>query len=159
MGITANFNMEDIEKQMNGFVAKIVNAAIQAMGFLGTKCVNHARTVPSDIGFKDQTGNLRSSIGFKVFVDGRPVSENYKQVLNGSEGIEKGKALADSVGAQCGQNQIMLVVTAGMEYAIHVESLGRDVITSSEQLARQEWPNMKARLDEMVRRQAQSGQW
>jgi hypothetical protein len=95
---------------------------------------------------------LRSSIGFKVFVGGNAVQEDYRQVLDGSDGMAKGKALADSVGARCGEHQILLVVTAGMEYAVYVESKGRQVITSSEQMAMQEWPSMKQRIDEMIRR-------
>ena len=156
MGIKANFSINDIQKDMEAKVQRIINSAVQALAFLGMKCVNYARSIPDPAnggnGFKDQTGNLRSSIGFKVFQGGRVVKENYKHVLNGTEGVSKGKALADSVGARCGEHQLMLVVTAGMEYAIYVESKGRDVITSSEQLARKEWPNMKQRIDEMIGR-------
>lgn len=154
MGIKANFTTKDIERQLRGFTGNIINAAVQALGFLGMKCVNYARTVPAEIGFTDRTGNLRSSIGFKVFQGGNAVQEDYKQVLNGTEGLKNGKALADQVGSHCGKDQVMLVVTAGMEYAVYVESLGRDVISGSEGLARQEWPEMKRRLDEMIRRQA-----
>ena len=152
MGIKANFKTSDIEKQMQGFTQRVVNGAVQALGYLGMKCVNYARTVPAEQGFTDRTGNLRSSIGFKVFVGGNAVSEDYKQVLGGAEGMARGKALADEVGARCGENQIMLVVTAGMEYAVYVESKGRDVISGSEGLARQEWPDMKRKIDEMMRR-------
>ena len=107
--------------------------------------------IPKDIGFEDHTGNLRSSIGFKLFVDGEPVMENYRKVLNGNEGIAKGKALADEVGQRCEQDQIMLVVTAGMEYAIYVESRGRDVIASAEGLCYENLPQLRTRIEEMVR--------
>lgn len=154
MGIKANFKMSDIERDLDAKTMIIVNAAVQALAFLGMKCVNYARTIPSDQGFTDRTGNLRSSIGFKVFVGGRAVQEDYKQVLGGTEGMARGKALADEVGARCKEHQIMLVVTAGMEYAIYVESKNRDVITGSELLAEREWPQMKQRIDEIIRRQA-----
>lgn len=136
-----------VDEWVDGFV----NAAIQAMGKLGVECVNHARQIPKDIGFEDHTGNLRSSIGFKLFVDGEPVMENYRKVLNGNEGIAKGKALADEVGQRCEQDQIMLVVTAGMEYAIYVESRGRDVIASAEGLCYENLPQLRTRIEEMVR--------
>ena len=139
------------------FVDNVVNEAVQALLLLGMKCVNYAREIPDPEhggnGFTDHTGNLRSSIGFKIFVGKNIVREDYKQVLGGSEGMEKGRALADSVGADNLDNQVMLVITAGMEYAINVESLGRDVIASSEILAKQEWPKMKKKMDEMVKRQ------
>ena len=136
-----------VDEWVDGFV----NAAIQAMGKLGVECVNHARQIPKDIGFEDHTGNLRSSIGFKLFVNGEPVMENYRKVLNGNEGMAKGKALADEVGQRCQQDQIMLVVTAGMEYAIYVESRGRDVIASAESLCYENLPQLRTRIEEMVR--------
>ncbi len=144
--------MNDIKNGMDAKMRRIVESSVQAMAFLGMKCVNYARSISPDIGFTDRTGNLRSSIGFKVFVGGNAVQEDYRQVLDGSDGMAKGKALADSVGARCGEHQILLVVTAGMEYAVYVESKGRQVITSSEQMAMQEWPSMKQRIDEMIRR-------
>ena len=140
------------------FVDNVVNEAVQALLLLGMKCVNYAREIPDPEhggnGFTDQTGNLRSSIGFKIFVGGEAVAENYKLYRNGHDGLAKGKALADEVGAGCGEDQIMLVITAGMEYAIHLESLyKRDVIASAELLAKQEWPKMKQKIDAMVKRQ------
>lgn len=154
MGVKANFDMNDLKRDMEAKTQSIVNAVVQALADLGMKCVNHARSIPKEIGFTDRSGNLRSSIGFKIFVGGKPVKEDYKLVLNGREGMEKGRALADSVGKRCAEHQMMLVVTAGMEYAIYVESKGRDVITSSELLAQQEWPQMKQQLDAMIGRQA-----
>lgn len=153
MGIKANFSMAEVSAQLGEWENTIVDKMVQALGMLGAKCVNHARKIPKDIGFEDQTGNLRSSIGFKIFVGGNPVKENYQKVKNGDEGMANGKALADEVGERCGSKQIMLVVTAGMEYAIHVESLGRDVITSSELMAEQMFPEYVKKVDEMVRRQ------
>lgn len=139
------------DDMVDEWVDMFVNAAIQAMGKLGMECVNHARQIPKDIGFEDHTGNLRSSIGFKLFVDGKPVMDDYRKVLNGDEGMAKGKALADEVGQRCQSDQIMLVVTAGMEYAIYVESKGRDVITSAESLCYENLPKLRTRIDEMVR--------
>lgn len=153
----ANFDMAGIEAMLEQFVGSAIKGAVSELTLLGMKCVNYARLIPDPDnggnGFKDHTGNLRSSIGFKIFVGKNIVREDYKQVLGGSEGMEKGRALADSVGADNLDNQVMLVITAGMEYAINVESLGRDVIASSEILAEQEWPKMKQRMDEMVKRQ------
>lgn len=157
MGIVAKYSNSDIESFLDQFTDAVVDSIVQALGKLGTKCVNYARKIPDPDnggnGFKDHTGNLRSSIGFKIFVGRNAIVENYKVKRKGSEGMEKGRALADSVGADNLDNQVMLVITAGMEYAINVESLGRDVIASSEILAEQEWPKMKQRMDEMVKRQ------
>lgn len=127
-----------------------LNAAIQSMGKLGAELVTHARKIPKHIGFEDHTGNLRSSIGFKLFVDGKEVMKDYQVVLNGEKGWTRGQMLANEVGRQCKENQIMLVVTAGMEYAIYVESKGRDVITSAESMAIEKMPELKRRIYEMI---------
>ena len=158
MGIVAKYSNSEINGLLEQWIENIVNSAVQALGSLGVKCVNYAREIPDPEhggnGFTDHTGNLRSSIGFKIFVGKNIVREDYKQVLGGSEGMEKGRALADSVGADNLDNQVMLVITAGMEYAIHLESLyKRDVIASAELLAEQEWPKMKQKIDAMVKRQ------
>lgn len=142
---------QSADSMVDEWVEQFIKAAIEAMGRLGMECVNHARRIPKDIGFEDHTGNLRSSIGFKLFVDGVSVREDYKLVLNGREGMEKGRALADEVGQRCKTDQIMLVVTAGMEYAIYVESKGRDVITSAESLCFEKLPELRAKIDELVR--------
>ena len=100
---------------------------------LGEMCVAHAREVPPEIGFHDQTGNLRSSIGYAVFVDGVAVHSAYEQTLNGATGVIAGQELAEKVG--CTTTGVCLVVTAGMNYAVYVESKGRDVLTSAEKEA------------------------
>ena len=111
---------------------------------LGEMCVNHARNVPASQGFQDQTGNLRSSIGYMVFNDGVAVHIAYEQVKSGSEGAIKGESLARKVGEK--STGICLVVTAGMEYALYVESKGRDVISSAEKMAERELPRMLEKL-------------
>lgn len=153
----ANFDMAGIEAMLEQFVVSAIKGTVSELTLLGMKCVNYARKIPDPEhggnGFTDQTGNLRSSIGFKIFVGGEAVNENYKLYRNGHDGLAKGKALADEVGAGCGEDQIMLVITAGMEYAIHVESCGRDVIASSELLAKQEWPKLKENIKNIVERE------
>lgn len=154
----ANFDMAGIEAMLEQFVGSVISGAVSELTLLGMKCVNYAREIPDPEhggnGFTDQTGNLRSSIGFKIFVGGEAVNENYKLYRNGHDGLAKGKALADEVGAGCGEDQIMLVITAGMEYAIHLESLyKRDVIASAELLAKQEWPKLKENIKNIVERE------
>lgn len=152
MGIKANFKMRDIERQMQGWVGSVKNAAAQALIALGKECVDYARANHT---FQNDTGNLESSIGGKVFVDGKAVWEGgFVQVLEGGEGVEKGRALADAVGAKCGEGEMMLVIVAGMEYAVILESKGYDVTASAELYAAQQWPMMKARIDAMMRRAA-----
>lgn len=155
MGIKANFDSTDVRKRFNAFLEVIEKRQIERLQYLGEMCVKHARLIPKNIGFEDQTGNLRSSIGYMVFKDGMAVKGSYTQVEGGSEGVQAGEALARKVGSKSKDNKIMLVVTAGMNYAVHVESKGRDVLTSAENLAKQELPKMVERLVSNINKASQ----
>ena len=144
MAIKPNFTRADIKARCDAFLEVVKKKQIERLQRLGEMCVTHAREVPPEIGFHDQTGNLRSSIGYAVFVDGVAVHSAYEQTLNGATGVKAGQALAEKVGSTT--SGICLVVTAGMNYAVHVEAKGRDVIASAELLAKRELPNMLAQL-------------
>lgn len=141
MGITPNFDFKAINEYLSDFQNRIVLAQIETLKYLGEQCVIRARSIPASVGFTDQTGNLRSSIGYVVFVDGIAVSSDFKGILSGSEGVKEGMALAYKVGSENSKG-IVLVVVAGMNYALAVESKGRDVLTSTEHFAIQELPRM-----------------
>lgn len=153
MPIKPKFKRKDVRKYIDAFVAKIKEREIARLQMLGEMCVKHAREVPPEIGFHDQTGNLRSSIGYAVFVDGIAVHSAYEQTLEGTFGMIAGQELANKVGSTT--RGVCLVVTAGMNYAVHVESKGRDVITSAEQLAQRELPRMLESLKANIRRAAE----
>ena len=145
MGIEAKFTRSDVKKAYDNFVDGIKRQQINRLQMLGEMCVNHARNVPMEQGFQDQTGNLRSSIGYMVFVDGVAVHSMFEQRKEGAQGVKAGEALAQRVGERNPQG-VCLVVTAGMNYALYVESKGRDVITSAEHLAQRELPRMLEKL-------------
>ncbi len=146
MGIKANFTSDTIRSRFEKFLQAIERQQIEKLQYLGELCVKHARTIPANIGFTDDTGNLRSSIGYMVFKDGVAIHEGYSQTKEGSEGTRAGQRLAKKVGSKHSKG-LVLVVTAGMNYAVHVESKDRDVLTSAESLARQELPKM---IEKMV---------
>ena len=149
MPITAKFNMDDVRKRIYAFRDKIEREEIIRLQKIGEKCVIHAHNVAPDVGFEDQTGNLRSSIGYMVFNNGIAIHTGYDQV-NGSEGAKNGEELARKVGEQT--KGICLVVTAGMEYAVYVEAKGRDVITSAEMMAERELPEELEKLVAKIKR-------
>lgn len=143
MGINPTFNQEDVSRRFAAFLDAIVEKQIKRLQELGEKCVMHAKSIPENIGFKDQTGNLRHSIGYMVFKDGIAIHEGYSQ--DGGEGAKVGQNLAKTIGSKYPEG-VVLVVTAGMNYALYVESKGRDVLTSAEHLAQQELPKMLQKL-------------
>ncbi len=140
MAIIPNFTKDDIRRRLEAFNAEIQRQQISLMQEVGEICVTRARSVPKEQGFEDQTGNLRSSIGYTIFVDGIAVHAQYEQVLAGSEGAKIGQALAEKIGSST--KGVCLVVTAGMNYAVYVEAKGRDVITGAEHLAANILPSM-----------------
>lgn len=145
MAITANFSQADVKKRLDRVLEAIEEAAIEYLQKLAEECVTIARLIPPQVGFTDQTGNLRSSIGYMIFKDGTPIVSNYVQFKEGAEGLKNGKVLAEKKGAKYKQG-LVLVVTAGMNYAIYLESDGRDVLTSAELFAKQQLPKLIAQL-------------
>lgn len=148
MGIKPNFTEEDVKKRFDEFLKKIEKSQIRRLQMLGEMCASHAKSIPADIGFRDQTGNLRSSIGYAVFKNGIAVHEGYTDT---NAGATEGKELANKVGTKY-TNGICLVVTAGMNYAIYLEARGRDVLTSAEIMAKNELPKMLEALRKNINR-------
>jgi len=170
--IKANNFRAYVEKRFRAFLDEVEKKEIARLQKLGEKCVNHARNVaPKPDGFEDQTGNLRSSIGYMVFNNGVAVHAGFEQVKGGAEGSKKGEELARKVGEK--KNGICLVVTAGMDYAVYVEGgytykrkkkdgtevevhmKSRDVITSAEKMAERELPEELAKLVANIKRAAE----
>lgn len=124
---------------------------IRALAFLGEKCINEARDRAQDLSWYDQTGNLRSSIGYTVTHKGRVVHiSGFKQVKQGSEGVKTGKDLALDLAKRV-DSRFGLIVVAGMRYAIKVEAMENKVVLASAELfARRELPNMVKQLETQI---------
>ena len=150
MGIEAQFTKEEVQERFDAFLGQIQELQINRLQKLGEMCVSHARSIPKEQGFEDQTGNLRSSIGYAVFVDGVAIHSFYNEVNGGAVGAKAGQELSAKIGERT--NGVCLVVTAGMNYALYVESRGRDVIASAEQLAERELPRMLEKLIDKIKR-------
>lgn len=136
MGISANFNINDIDATFKALLAEVDRQLIESLSRVGEEAVKLAKMIPPERGFKDRTGNLRSSIGYVVLVDGKPVNVAFAAVKGGHAGVNEGQRLALQVGSKT--EGYALVVVAGMNYAVHVESKGRDVLTSAEKFAEKE---------------------
>lgn len=139
MGITPRFNPGDVASAFDVLLDYIDTATVAALHAVGEAAVKYAREIPDPDnggnGFKDHTGNLRSSIGYAIYYNGRQIESAYGDK---PEGASQGQKLADQ--AAKGTRGYALVVTAGMYYAVYVESKGRDVLTSAEQKAA-DWLN------------------
>lgn len=132
MGITQTTPMAEIDSYIEEQIERTKKALIRYFDYVGEKCLNAARDTNS---YKDQTGNLRSSLGYVVIADGKIVRRSKTQVFkNGEEGDKNGIRYAKEM-AQKYPEGIVLVVTAGMNYAAHVADKGYDVLDSAELLA------------------------
>ena len=95
--------------------------------------------------YKDQTGNLRSSLGYVVAVDGRVADiSSFEVVKKGQEGAKTGADYARKLARKYPKG-IVLIVCAGMNYAAYVNSK-RDVADSAELLADRLVPKMLKQL-------------
>jgi hypothetical protein len=123
--IRPKFNAAQIAKFLAGKRIAIYNAIVSRLKFVGESFVTKARN--SDT-YKDQTGNLRSSIGYVIYYNGQHLESDFPGAQ--SEGVTKARELADEVAADF-PHGFVLICVAGMDYASAVEARGYDVITNS----------------------------
>lgn len=138
------------DSAIDAFVAEHVermqNAVVYNLCAVGEQVLNAGRLTKS---YKDQTGNLRSSIGYVVAIDGNVVQiSDFAPSEKGTDkatGQREGKSYAMSLVKQFPQG-IVLIVVAGMNYASYVSAKGYDVLESSELLADKLVPEMLKQL-------------
>lgn len=133
----------EIDRFIEAEVERLKNALVYNLCAVGEQVLNAARLTNS---YKDQTGNLRSSIGYVVAVDGEIVQmSSFDVVKGGGEGAKGGKAYAMQLVRDFPKG-IVLIVVAGMNYASYVSAKGYDVLDSSELLADKLVPQMLGKL-------------
>ena len=137
MGIQPKFSPDDVKKMIKVKTDRIDHVIISRLKYIGETFVNNAR---SNNTYLDQTGNLRSSIGYIVLKNGKKQYENYQLSERGTEkqkGMSTGKQLANELASGLSIGYVLIVV-AGMDYAASVESKGKDVLTASSILAKEQ---------------------
>ncbi len=124
MSITPQFTMLQVQDYMLKNIERYEQTILDALRRTGEKAVAYMRSLRT---YKDRTTNLRSSAGYAIYKDGSQVGESF---TGSAEGVQSSKAICMEVAAQYAPSKgFLLVVTAGMEYAIYVEAKGYDVIT------------------------------
>ena len=118
---------------------RVKQAAIDTLMYVGESCVTEAR---NNGRYQDQTGNLRSSIGYVVVDNGRIVHQGASQkFMEGTQGETEGIKYARQLAPEISKG-IALIVSAGMEYAVYVEARGLNVLSSAELLAESLTPQL-----------------
>ena len=119
---------EDIDKYLKSRVEELINETIYKLSYIGENVVNTARLSGE---YLDQTGNLRSSIGYIISIDGEIIRRGeFNVVKDGKDGTKSGEALAQALAKT--SKGITLIVVAGMHYAVYVSAKGLDVLDSAE---------------------------
>ena len=143
--ITPQFTPADIERMLQQKIALYQEKIVRILRIVGEKCINEAREHGS---YQDQTGNLRSSIGYVVLQDGKPIEKGgFKLTKSGGNGQKEGATFINKVTSQYPKG-FVLVVVAGMKYASYVEARNYNVLTSAELLAEREVPKLLKALSQ-----------
>ncbi|WP_142783352.1 hypothetical protein [Changchengzhania lutea] len=123
-GIRALFKGKQIESIFNQLQKDVDNKALQTLQYIGEQFVNEARISGN---YTDRTGNLRSSIGYIILIDGKIEDRNFQ---GNTEGQSQAQSFANEIALKYPKGYVLIGV-AGMSYAAYVEAKGFDVITGS----------------------------
>lgn len=121
MALKSNFSEARVKKETQEQAETLYQKIINAFIYAAETFIVNARGQMQDHAmgtYKDQTTNLRNSIGYFIFHNGKLVHEKNEIVTNKS----KVEEFVKSSGFQ-------MILIAGMNYASHVESEGYNVIS------------------------------
>lgn len=128
--LVPRFTRADIEAMILDRKRRIREVIVLALKRAGEEFIRDARENGS---YRDQTGNLRSSVGYLILEDGQVLFSDFSSAFKGkrgSDGPAQAKKVAEEVAGKF-KSGFVLIGVAGMNYAAAVESKGYDVITSS----------------------------
>ena len=129
MDLVPRFTQNDIRNFIRKRVEVVDKVLLDQLQQVGEQFVADARSTDT---YTDRTGNLRSSVGYVIVKDGKPVFGNFEGTS--TPGVDKARNFAEGIVAEY-PNGYALIVVAGMNYALYVEAKGFDVLTGSGQTA------------------------
>lgn len=127
----------NIAEELAGFAYNIRNRIISMLREAAMKTVDAIKTPIDDGGYrsyKDRSSNLTSSIGYVIVMDGAIVDEYGFEPYQptGIEGAEQGINYARQIASTFTEG-IVVIISAGMNYAAYVEYKGLGGMTAGEQ--------------------------
>lgn len=151
MGIRMTTKLSEVHDMLMRESERVERLTIRALSKLGEQCVTKIRDRAGDKSWYDQTGNLRSSVGYVIAHNKNIIQySTFNQVNQGSEGVKTGKDLAKELAKRYSNNYVLIVV-AGMNYAEFVEAMdNKDVLASTELWAREQVPLMLEKLKRQI---------
>lgn len=154
-----------IVKNIKAKTDSLIESCVETFCYVGERCVTEARKAGE---YNDITGNLRSSIGYVVLFNGQPYKYSQSRVFRGRKyknktykgkklvrkkgnmGVSEGQAFLERLAKEFANRYpkgVVLIVVAGMKYAVYVEELHNlNVLSSAELLADEIVPRMLHQL-------------
>ena len=151
MGIRMTTKLDEIHKVLMKEANRVERLTIRALSYLGEQCVSRVRDREGNKSWYDQSGNLRSSVGYVIAYNGNIIQySDFNQIKQGSEGVSVGKNLAKELVKRY-PNDYVLVIVAGMNYAEYVERKdNKDVLASTELWAMDQVPKVLEKLKRQI---------
>ena len=148
MPAEVKFSAKRIWERINDAIERRKAALIAQLFYIGEECLANAR---ANHLYLNQTGNLCSSIGYCVIVDGQIVHEGeWRETAglqgDGKDGMQKGMEYLHQLATEQPTEGITFLMVAGMPYAQYVEAMSLDVLDTSEQMAKAKIKSMIDRL-------------
>ena len=146
MGIRLANSKKDLDRMTVGCLHLLREEILRSLMILGEQSVRRVRDRSGEDSWYDDTGNLRSSIGYGVYDHSNIiVTSAFEQVKQGSKGSAEGSRMINEIASEY-RKVYALVVIAAMEYAELVEAKdNKDVLASTELWA-------KSKADEYVKK-------
>jgi hypothetical protein len=141
--IEPKFTSADIRRVLLEKREVIERALLSTIQREAEKAIAHARSVNT---YKDQTGNLRSSVGYVILFNGQQVFESFPGA--NAEGANEGAKVARA-SARAYPSGFVLIVVAGMNYGAAVEAKGFDVLTTA---AIQSSADLRKAMEELTKK-------
>lgn len=150
MPVKNNIDAARIRQRIEAAIQNRTRAIVAQLFYIGEECLANAR---ANHLYYNQTGNLCSSIGYCIIVDGEIVGEAFFDKSAGrggekpgSEGKQKGMEYLHKLATEQPTKGINFVMVAGMPYAQYVEAMSLDVLDTSQQMAETKIKGMLNRL-------------
>ncbi|MGL5913931.1 MAG: hypothetical protein ACRCZB_07170 [Bacteroidales bacterium] len=136
----------EVDNYLEEQIKRVERLCIRNLSYVGEQCVNEGRSANS---YYDQTGNLRSSIGYIIIKDGQVAKmSSFELAGRGTDrvtGQRDGREFANKLVSSFPEG-IVLIVVAGMSYASYVSAKGINVLDSAELMAEKLVPQMMKKL-------------
>lgn len=170
MGFTPTFDVSSLMKGVRQEVQRMEEYILNELNYVGLEFVKNARSKvsseeykealgsmshakgmrraelgPDSPSFTDRTGALRSSIGYVILKNGKVMASDF----DGDNSEGKGEGFHYAMSQSEANIGFVLMVVAGMQYAVYVEGYGYDVITGSSLLAEDELKNVFKKLESL----------